>query len=68
MENKTEATLDGVYYEGEYLEHDDVNTLGEPLDLNKIIANKKLGLSLTKAEEKVYAAAQARLALYGWEE
>lgn len=59
MQNDSNVTLNGVYYEpsGDGSE--------EVLNLDKIKAKKKLGLSLTAAEEQTFAAAQAKAILYG---
>lgn len=59
MENKTEATLDGVYYDPSG------NCAEEPLELNAIKAKKRLGIRLTKDEEEFLATAKARETLYG---
>ena len=59
MENKTEATLDGVYYDPSG------NCDEEPLELSKIKAKARLFIMLTKEEEEVLAAAKARETLYG---
>lgn len=65
MQNKTEATLDGVFYTGEYSEDGPTNTVGQPLNLNVIKAKKRLGIRLTKDEEGILATAEARETLYG---
>lgn len=59
MENKTEATLDGVYYDPRG------NCAEEPLELNKIKAKARLCIKLTKDEEDILAAAKAHETLYG---
>lgn len=66
MKNKTEtATLNGVFYTGEYSEDGPTNTVGQPLELNKIKAKARLCIKLTKDEEDILAAAKAHETLYG---
>lgn len=66
MKNKTEtATLNGVFYTGEYSEDGPTNTVGQPLELNAIKAKERIGIRLTKDEEEFLAAAKARETLYG---
>lgn len=59
MQNDSNVTLDGVYYDPSG------NDSEEVLNLDKIKAKKRLGLPLTAAEEQTLAAAQAKAILYG---
>lgn len=59
MQNDSNVTLNGVYYEPSG------NGSEEVLNLDKIKAKKKLGLPLTAAEEQTLAAAQAKTILFG---
>lgn len=59
MKSESNVTLNGVYY------GQNSNSDNSVLYLDKIKAKKKLGLTLTAAEENAFEAAQAKAILYG---